>query len=74
VKVIVAGSRSVNDSALVDLAIQKSGFEITEEVCGMAIGVDLLGRGWAKAHNIPVKEMPANWRPNGTLERDAGYR
>lgn len=66
-KVVIAGTRykdpinkvSFDDYTLVVQSIQRSGYTITELVCGMAIGVDRLGEQWAKVNNIPVKEMPA---------------
>lgn len=72
-KVIIAGPRykdpvnkiPFDDYKLVVEAIEKSGFEITEEVCGMAIGVDRLGEQWAITNSIPVKEMPANFAKHG---------
>ena len=72
-KVIIAGPRykdpvnkiPFDNYKLVVEAIEKSGFEITEEVCGMAIGVDRLGEQWAIANSVPVKEMPANFAKHG---------
>ena len=49
-RVIIAGSRSCNDPFLVARAIAESGFQIEQVVCGMARGVDLLGRAWALQH------------------------
>ena len=46
---------------LIDKAIIYSGFDITEVVCGMAKGADLLGKKWGEDHGIPVKEFPADW-------------
>jgi hypothetical protein len=68
-KVIIAGPRykdsivkiPYDDYMLIVSAVKKSGFQITEVVCGMAIGVDRLGSEWAVNNNIPIKEMPANW-------------
>lgn len=60
-KVIIAGSRSIDSMALVERAVAESGFQITEVVCGMARGVDSLGAAWALANGIPVKEFPADW-------------
>jgi len=74
VKVIVAGSRSITCAAFVDRAIEQSGFKITELVCGLATGVDLLGKGWAEEHHVPVKEMPVDWHPEGKLDCGAGFR
>ena len=72
-KVIIAGTRykdkankiPFDDFKLIVEAVERSGFEITEVVCGMAIGVDKLGEQWAIANNITVKEMPANWNAHG---------
>ena len=41
-KVIVTGSRIINDPAVVERAIDESGFTITELVSGGARGVDRL--------------------------------
>lgn len=64
-KVIIAGSRKVEDYKLVVQAMERSGYEVTEVVCGMATGIDRLGEQWAIANSIPVKEMPANWAAHG---------
>jgi len=70
VKTIIAGSRGITDIKIVEQAIKDSGFEITEVVCGMARGVDLLGKRWADSNDIPVAKFPANWEDFG---RKAGY-
>jgi hypothetical protein len=64
-KVIIAGTRSVNDYKLVVDSIKSSGYTITEVVSGGATGVDWLGEQWARANDIPVKQMPANWDRDG---------
>jgi len=64
-KVIIAGSRNIEDYPLVAQAMQRCGFDVTEVVCGMANGIDKLGEQWAIANNISVKEMPANWNRDG---------
>lgn len=64
-KVIIAGSRNIDDYLLVTQAMQRCGYDVTEVVCGMATGIDRLGEQWAVANNIPVKEMPANWTIHG---------
>lgn len=64
-KVIIAGSRTINDPKAVGQAINKSNFAISEVVCGCAIGVDRLGEAWAIANGVPVKQMPADWNKNG---------
>lgn len=64
-KVIIAGSRTATDYACICEAITKSGFVITEVVCGMAPGVDALGARYAREHHIPVKEFYPNWKRYG---------
>lgn len=64
-KVIIAGSRTVTNPEAVKAAIDASKFVITEVVCGMAKGADLLGRLWAQYNGIPVKEFPADWNLYG---------
>lgn len=64
-KTIIAGSRDITEYELVVQAIAESGFVITEIVCGMAKGVDMLGYRYAKDHRIPVKEFPADWNTHG---------
>lgn len=71
-KVIIAGSRNIDDYKLVVDTITKSGYDITEVVSGCATGVDRLGEQWARTNNIPITEMPADWNRYG---RSAGpYR
>lgn len=68
-KVIIAGSRNIDDYKLVVDTIQSSGYTITEVVSGTAVGVDRLGERWALANNVPVKEMPADF---GSFGNSAG--
>jgi hypothetical protein len=70
VRTIIAGSRTIDDYAMVSAAIACSFFPITEVVCGMAKGVDLLGKQWAEERGIPVIEFPADWEKHG---KQAGY-
>ena len=65
-KVIVAGSRSILDKALVHACIESAGYTITELVSGVCAGesVDFLGEVWAIKNNIPIKAFPvtkADW-------------
>lgn len=62
-KLIIAGDRAITDIALVEAAIEESGWrdEITEVVSGKAKGVDTLGEQWAEANGVPVKPFPARW-------------
>lgn len=64
-KVIIAGTREINDYALVVKTIESSGYKITEVVSGCATGVDWLGEQWARVNNVPIKEMPAEWHRYG---------
>jgi len=68
-KTIIAGSRDIIDMNELEQAIEESGFEITEVVCGCAKGVDELGLIWGTNNDIPVKRMPADWR----LGKQAGH-
>ena len=78
-RVIIAGSRTITNIALVELACYnavqrwtKDGIKdyITEVVCGEASGVDQLGKELAKKANMPIKSFPANWKEYG---KKAGY-
>ena len=60
-KVIIAGSRSIEDIDYIEEAIVKSGFNITEVVSGTARGVDMLGEFWAENNDISIKKFPAKW-------------
>lgn len=80
-RVIVAGSRTVDDPALVQAAIDASGFIIGELVSGgqrswdkarrLAYGADYLAERWAQARCIPVTQFRADWK---RLGRAAGPR
>lgn len=74
-RVIIAGSRSVNDAdeaipAMQELVL-RSEFNISEVVCGGARGADALGKKWADVNQIPVKMFPAEW---GKFGKSAGYK
>jgi len=69
-KVILGGSRSINDIEALYAAIRESGFEITEVVCGEARGVDLMGRWWAQQNNIHIASFAADWAADSRM---AGY-
>lgn len=70
-KVIIAGSRNLNDYNVVARAAAESGMQITEVVSGGARGVDRLGELWAKRNGLPVRRFPADWDRYG---KSAGYR
>lgn len=70
-KVIIAGSRHMplESYPLIGRVVKSSGLAISEVVCGMAKGADLMGWKWAEEHGIPVKRFPAQWSKYG---RSAG--
>jgi YspA, cpYpsA-related SLOG family len=69
-RTIIAGSRTINDSQLVEAAIDRSGFDITTVISGTAGGVDKLGELWALDNQVPILFFPANWREHG---KKAGF-
>lgn len=64
-KVIIAGSRSCTDYALLEKAIEESGFEITQVIYGGAQGADLLGKQWAIKNNISFETFLPDWNQFG---------
>lgn len=72
-KTVIAGSRNIKHQAIVDRAVELSGFQVTEVVSGTAQGVDTSGENWAKARGIPVAEFPAQWIGPRGLDRGAGH-
>lgn len=70
-KVIIAGSRSLNDTK--EKITKKNIHDmlkwldkpITDIICGEAVGPDTWGKYYAMAHNINVISMPANWQKYG---------
>ncbi len=69
-RVIIAGSRTIDDYRLLCQAIVESQFRIDVILSGTANGVDRLGELWASRHNTPVEKYPANWQQFG---KSAGY-
>ena len=64
-KIVIAGSRSIENYAALLRAIESSAFEISEVVCGGARGVDALGAKYASKNQIPCSMFWANWRRFG---------
>ncbi len=64
-KTIIAGSRTITDLAIIDKAVQASGFVITELVEGGAKGVDALAKVWAEENGLPITEFKADWKIYG---------
>lgn len=75
-KVIIFGSRHMPFSAyhLIDAAVTKSGYNVTEVVCGMAKGADTLGGKWAYDRGIPIARFPADWENLGKRAGNARNR
>lgn len=69
-KVIIAGSRNIQDFNLVVEAINSSGIYIDEVVSGGAVGVDSLGEKYAKSNGIDLTVFYPNWIGRG---RSAGH-
>lgn len=66
-RVVVAGSRDLEDEALVHKAIADSGFSITKLLSGKCpTGVDRIAEEWARAHKVEVEEHPALWKLEGS--------
>jgi hypothetical protein len=70
-RVIIAGSRGINDYAKVCDAVQRSRFPISRVLSGMARGVDTLAIRYATEKRLPLEQFPAQWSKWG---RSAGYR
>lgn len=66
-RVIVAGTRDFNDPPRLFryLDAYHARRPITSVVCGMARGVDSIGRDWAISRGIQVDEFPADWKRLG---------
>ena len=64
-KTIIAGSRTITQTYLLERAIKECGWEISAVLCGCAAGVDTLGYEWAQKNNIPILSYPARWDVHG---------
>ena len=64
-KVIVAGSREIENYNILLDAIKMSEYDIREIISGCARGVDMLGERYARENNIPLVKFPANWNEFG---------
>jgi hypothetical protein len=74
-RVVIFGSRDLLDPQDVEDAIWSSGYLITEVVSGCARGVDFNGQQFARRHNLPVMQMPAQWRDaDGVYNPSAGMQ
>jgi hypothetical protein len=64
-KVVIAGSRNIEDYQELLLAISSSPFLVTEVVSGHANGVDRMGERYALENNLALTLYPANWEEYG---------
>ena len=64
-KVIVAGSRAINDKAEVAKAIESTKLKITEIVIGNARGVDAIAENYANIIHANIKVFPAETEKYG---------
>jgi len=70
-KVIIAGSRTINDYTMVCHAVLRSGFSISRVLSGMAVGADALAIRYATENGLPLDPYPAQWSNWG---RSAGHK
>lgn len=80
-QVIVAGSRTIEDYEAVETAINASGFTVDLLISGACggiddeglarTGVDRMGELWARAHDVPIRQFPADW---ARLGKAAGHK
>lgn len=61
-RVIIAGSRGVENYQIVLDAILKSKFDITTIISGTAKGIDKLGERYAEENGILLEKYPADWK------------
>ena len=64
-KTIIAGSRDMTPTLEDVRTLNKFLASISEVVSGTARGADTFGENWAKAHKIPLKKFPAEWKKYG---------
>lgn len=64
-KTIIAGSRHIDDYALLKRVMQNVPWQITEVISGGYKGVDTLAIRWAEENRIPYIVIKANWERFG---------
>lgn len=64
-KVIIAGSRHINDFSLLKLALIIANFNKDTVICGLCKGPDMLGTRYAQENNIELMTFPADWNKFG---------
>lgn len=60
-KIIIAGSRHLDDIAYVREAVAQCSFNITEVISGAARGADQAGEAWAAENGVPVRCETQRW-------------
>ncbi len=60
-KVLICGSRTINDPAMISLAIEESGINPTHIISGGARGIDRLAGEYAASNGIAFTEYLADW-------------
>ena len=70
-KLIIAGSRSINNIELLYWAIEEFDLTPTTIISGGAYGVDRLGEDFAREFGLNLEIFPANWNKFG---KSAGFR
>lgn len=60
-KVAIVGSREIKDYSILEEAVKKSNFKITEVVSGGAKGVDSLAEEFANNNNIECTVFKPDW-------------
>lgn len=60
-KILICGSRDINDPALVSRAVSQSGMTPTQIISGGARGVDRLAKEFAASRGIEFTEYLADW-------------
>lgn len=63
--VIIAGSRGFPRDTFNDAIALLDASRVAAVVSGCAAGPDTWGATWARAHGVPVVEMPADWERHG---------
>ena len=66
-KVIIAGSRTIEDKEALEHAINASGWDIEQVVSGTCRGVDVMGEEWGKENGVDVRQFPADWLTHGRI-------
>ena len=73
IRIIVAGTRTFSDYELLRNKLDNFISELNQKypgkqvaiITGAAKGADQLGSLYARSHNIPLKEFPADWNTYG---------